>query len=101
MRKVSISLGLWLLLLVGQHGAILHELGHICRAASAPVSLQAETFAEKNCELCLGYSQLAHPAGNSVSLFVSTGRASELSAERPVTATPVDPPAPRSRGPPA
>ncbi len=100
MRKISLSIGLWILLLVGQHGAVLHELSHICRAGNVDVSVHADGFAEKSCELCLGYSQLATPATHSVPVFLLERAASRIGAERPVAATPVDPPTPRSRGPP-
>jgi hypothetical protein len=101
MRKVSLSLGLWLLLLLGQHGAVLHELGHICRAAHTQVSVQAEESADKTCELCLGYSQLATPVAHATPVFLLERVASRIGTERPVAATPVELLTPRSRGPPA
>ena len=101
MRKVSVSLGLWIVLLVGQHGAVLHELSHICRAGSVPVTVHATSIAERSCELCLGYSQLATPATHSVPVFMLEWAASRIGTERPVAATPVDLPTPRSRGPPS
>ena len=101
MRKVSVSLGLWIVLLVGQHGAVLHELSHICRAGSVPVTVHANSIAERSCELCLGYSQLATPATHSVPVFMLERPASRIGTERPVAATPVDLPTPRSRGPPS
>jgi hypothetical protein len=100
MRKISLSFGLWLLLLVGQHGAILHELSHFCRVGNVDVSMHADVVAEKDCELCLGYSQLASPAVHSFPHFAAARLPAERSPERSFAATPVDPPTPRSRGPP-
>ncbi len=102
MRKVSVSVSLWLLLLFAQHGAVLHELSHICQAASTQVAAQAaDDSTDKTCELCLGYSQLANSVTHSVTDFLVQRSASQIGTERPVAATPVDPPTPRSRGPPA
>ena len=100
MRKLSVSIGLWLLLLAGQHGAVRHELSHICRAANADVTVHVTGYADKTCELCLGYSQLASPATHSVPVFLVERSASRIGTERPVSATPVDLITPRSRGPP-
>jgi hypothetical protein len=101
-RKVLLSLGLWLLLLVGQQGAVLHELGHVCRAAAhTEIALHADAAADETCELCLGYSQLATPASHSVPVFLLERVASRIGTERSLAATPVDLPTPRSRGPPA
>ncbi len=102
MRRILPSVGLWLLLLFAQHGAVLHELSHIAYVAGAQIAVQAaDDSADKTCELCLGYSQLANSVAHSVSLFLVQRIASQIGTERPVAATPVDLPTPRSRGPPA
>ena len=101
-RKVLLSLGLWLLLLIGQQGAVLHELGHVCRAAArTEVAVQTAAKGDETCELCLGYSQLATPASHSVPVCLLERVPSRIGTERAVAATPIDPPTPRSRGPPA
>jgi hypothetical protein len=101
MRKLSISIGLWFLLLAGQYGAVLHELSHLVRASSTDVTVHADGFADKTCELCLGYSQLSNPASPCVPMFVAELPASQVGIERSVAETPVDLLTPRSRGPPA
>jgi hypothetical protein len=101
MRKVFLPFGLWLLLLLGQHGAVLHELSHVCAAATAHVSVQPDSCVEKTCELCLGYSQLANSVAHSVPLVLVERAPSLIGTERLFAASPVDLPTPRSRGPPA
>ena len=101
-RKLLLSLGLWLLLLIGQHGAVLHELGHVCRAAAhTEIAVQGGASADGTCELCFGYSQLTTPASHSVPAFLLEPVAYRIGTQRSVAATPVDLPTPRSRGPPA
>jgi len=100
-RKVSVSFGLWLLLLLGQHGAVLHEIGHLSRAASTEVTVQADGLGDKTCELCLGYSQLSTPVGHAVPVVLSDPIASRTGTDRPAAATHADVLTPRSRGPPA
>jgi len=101
MRKVFLPIGLWLLLLLGQQGAVLHGLAHVCRAAHAEVTVQADGSADKVCELCLGYSQLANSVGHSVPDFLVERVPSRIGTERSVSTSPVDVLTPRSRGPPA
>ena len=100
MRKVFLPVGLWLLLVLGQHGAVLHELTHVCRAAHAEVTVQADGSVDKTCELCLGYSQLANSVGHSVPDFLMERVPSQIGTERPIALSPFDVPTPRSRGPP-
>lgn len=102
MRKLHISIGLALLLLLAQQGAVLHEVSHICRVGTnVQEQLHAQTALEKSCELCLAFSQVANPAGNSVApgQFEPSSCAARSLAAR--AAIPVDVPTPRSRGPPA
>ena len=101
MRKVFVPFGLWLLLLLGQHGAVLHELSHVCSAATAQVTVQADSSADKTCELCLGYSQLANSVAHSVAHVLVERVPSLIGTDRLFAAFPVDLPTPRSRGPPA
>lgn len=101
MRKVFVPIGLWLLLLFGQHGAVLHELSHVCAAATAQVTVQGDSGVDKTCELCLGYSQLANSVAHSVALVLVERVPTIIGTERLFAASPVDLPTPRSRGPPA
>lgn len=102
MRKLHISLGLALLLFTAQLGAVLHEVGHICRV-STNVEAQAhgDTFLEKPCELCVAFSQVANPAGGTVT--VGLFEPSSCAAGSPVACAAIaaDVPTPRSRGPPS
>jgi hypothetical protein len=101
MRKLHISLGLALLLLLAQQGAILHEVSHICRVGTnVQAHVQADSFLEKTCELCVAFSQVASPAGNTLPVIRFEPSACVAGAQTPSAATPADVPTPRSRGPP-
>jgi hypothetical protein len=102
MRKLHISLGLALLLLTAQLGAILHEVGHICRVGTnVTQQVHADTYLEKACDLCVAFSQVANPTGHTVE--VARFEPSSCAAESvvPCANTPADIPTPRSRGPPS
>ena len=102
MRKLHISLGLALLLLTAQLGAVLHEVSHICRVGSTvEARVQAGGLLERSCELCLAFSQVTNPAGNTVSVVRFEPSACAAGHQPPCAATPADIPTPRSRGPPA
>jgi hypothetical protein len=100
MRKLHISIALALLLLFAQHGAVLHEISHISQVSRADARLHADTQADRGCELCLAYSQVANPAGHFVDSvsFEPTAFAAPVPAPQVVVAASV--PTPRSRGPP-
>ncbi len=101
MRKLHISLGIALLLLLAQQGAVLHEISHICQVSRADARVHASTLADKTCELCLAFSQVANPASQSVDQYLSTPAtcSAELARVTAEMAAPV--PTPRSRGPPS
>jgi hypothetical protein len=102
MRKLHISIGLALLLLLAQQGAVLHEVSHICRIGSnVEARVQADTLLEKTCELCVAFSQVANPAGNSVPVVRFEPSACAAGSKPPCASTPADAPMARSRGPPA
>jgi hypothetical protein len=102
MRKLYISLGLALLLLTAQLGAVLHEVSHICRVGTnVQAQAHSDTSLQKPCELCFAFSQVANPAGNTVHVgqFEPSSCAAGSLAARAVTPAAV--PTPRSRGPPS
>ena len=102
MRKLHITLGLALLLLTAQLGAILHEVSHICRVGkNVSEQVHADSYLEKTCDLCIAFSQVANPSGNTVDVaqFEPSSCAAGLAV--PCAATPADVPTPRSRGPPS
>jgi hypothetical protein len=102
MRKLHISLGLALLLLTAQLGAVLHEVSHICRVGThAREQVHADTFLEKACDLCVAFSQVANPAGNTVDVARFEPSSCAAGSIAPCAATPADVLTPRSRGPPA
>ena len=101
MRRLSLPWVLSLLLVFAQHGAVLHELGHLSHGdrGSAP-AVRAQLPADATCTACEAFAQVANPA---------SGAAHTLSASAPVylpTPAPVhaivaaDAPTPRNRGPP-
>lgn len=101
MRKLHISLGLALLLLLVQLGAVLHEVSHIVRVGTnVHAQIHADTALDNSCQLCLAFSQVSSPAGNTATLtyFEPSSCAAESAA--PYSVIPRDVLAPRSRGPP-
>lgn len=102
MRKLHISLGLALLLLLAQHGALLHEVSHICRVGTnVHAQMHADSFLEKTCELCYAFSQVTNPAGNTVASSHLEPAACAAASEHAYAAIPAHVPTPRSRGPPS
>jgi hypothetical protein len=102
MRKLHITLGLALLLLTAQLGAVLHEVSHMCRVGTnVQAQAHADIYFEKTCQLCFAFSQVANPAGNTVKVgqFEPSSCAAGFLNAR--AATPAAVPTPRSRGPPS
>jgi hypothetical protein len=99
MRKLYLSLILPLLMLLSQHGAVWHEIGHLSET-SAPAEHDRQQPADKACESCLAFAHLAVAAAPDVPV----PSLAELGFAR-ITADTVAfiaaaAPAPRSRGPP-
>jgi len=102
MRKLYISLGLALLLLTAQTGAVLHHVSHICRVSTnVQPQVHADTALEKMCDLCVAYSQLANPFGSSVDVAHFEPSSCAAGLLRLCAVNAVDAPTPRSRGPPS
>jgi hypothetical protein len=102
MRKLHISLGLALLLLTAQLGAVLHEVSHICRVSTnVREQVHADTYLEKSCDLCIAFSQVANPSGNTIDVAQFEPSSCAAGSVVPCAAIPADVPAPRSRGPPS
>ena len=101
MRKLYISLGLALLLLTAQLGAVLHEVSHICRVGTnVQAQVHGDTALEKTCDLCFAFSQVANPADSTVAVGLFEPSACAAGTLVACAATPADVPTPRSRGPP-
>jgi hypothetical protein len=94
-------LGLMLLLISGQQGAVVHELGHFAGAHTPEVSKASGEAADPACALCPSFAQAASPAFSHSFVLPRLVRAYlERRVEAPVGAAGAAAPAPRSRGPP-
>jgi hypothetical protein len=101
MRQVLKSLGLLLLLLIAQQGAVVHEVGHLaelaCNEAQAGAGL-----ADTTCALCPAFAQVVTPAfSHSFHIPVLLRAAFERSTDPLYVAVDGAVPTPRSRGPPS
>lgn len=102
LKHVYRALCLVALLVAGQQGAVMHELGHLTVAQAAVVRVSAGETTEGNCPLCPLFAQVAAAALShalQIPLPVRAG-IERVSAPRLEA---VDPAvlAPRSRGPPS
>jgi hypothetical protein len=64
------------------------------------VGVEAGGIAAKTCQLCLAFSQLAHPASHAPRDFPTVPAALDLIPESQYRVVGTDVPTPRSRGPP-
>jgi len=102
MRQVFKALGLVLLLMVAQQGAVVHELSHVAAADHLGLRAQADADADKSCALCPAFAQVITPAfSHSFQIPVLVRLALEPIPEPPYAAIDAAVPRPRSRGPPA
>jgi len=65
--KLCRSMLLPLLLLVAQHGALLHELGH-CASGATQEDSEEEQPKAKHCDLCVVFAQVSSIATTDVAL---------------------------------
>jgi hypothetical protein len=103
MRRPSLALLLSFLLVFVQHGAVLHELGHLGQAGrnSGP-ALHTDLHAAgtATCPTCEAYAQIANPVATSAHA-VAVVPAALLRTPDPGHSIPaIDAPTARSRGPP-
>ena len=61
MRQVFKALGLLLLLLVAQQGAVVHELSHVSGASNSELRVSLDGAADKTCALCPAFAQVVTP----------------------------------------
>jgi len=103
MRRASLSWVLALLLVVVQHGAVLHELGHLThgdRATGTVLRAQSLGLDAAICPTCEAFAQIANPMAADGGQ-VATSPAAVLVTPAPCYAIACTaPPTPRSRGPP-
>lgn len=96
------TLGLWLLLLLAQQGAVEHELAHFSAPQVVGINAGPSTAADGPCALCPAFAQVSTPAfSHSFGIFLPATFALAIVAQRDNPALPVFGPRPRSRGPPA
>jgi len=102
-RRLSLPWVLSLLLVFAQHGAVLHELGHLSHGGEhgARAALIAQQTADSNtCPTCEAFAQVANPAGGNASTLAASV-AVYLPTPAPVLRViAADTLTPRSRGPP-
>ena len=102
MRQVFKTLGLLLLLMVAQQGAVVHELSHLSGAKHIELQLQADGDADKTCALCPAFAQVVTPAfSHSFHIPLLARFALETVSEPLNAAISAAVPRPRSRGPPS
>jgi hypothetical protein len=102
MRNVFKALGLLLLLLTAQQGAVNHELSHLSPTDQADLRLDAGGVADAPCALCAAFAQVVTPTfGHSFHIPLLVRTASQIIPEPRFIAFDAAVPRPRSRGPPS
>jgi len=102
MRHVHKALGLWLLLIIAQQGAVVHDLSHFSRVSHAGSRVDSQTAADAACALCPAFAQVVTPAfSHAFHIPPLVRAASERIAEPPHLAIDAAVPQPRSRDPPS
>jgi hypothetical protein len=102
MRNAYKALGLLLLLLTAQQGAIDHELGHFSNSGSAEMRVNAGGVVDTTCTQCPAFAQVVTPAfSHSFHIPLLVRTPAQLIPERRCEAADSAAPRPRSRGPPA
>jgi hypothetical protein len=100
MRNVYKALGLLLLLLTAQQGAVNHELSHFSSAGQLEMRVKAG-MVDTTCTLCPAFAQAATAAfSHSLQIPLLTRVASQLIPEPRHAVVDSAVPRPRSRGPP-
>lgn len=103
MRRSSLSWLLSLLLVLVQHGAVVHELGHLSHGdhtSGTAFRAEAQPLDGGLCLTCEAFAQIANPAAAGAS-NIPVCPAALLPTRDPCYAViGADTPAPRSRGPP-
>lgn len=102
MRHVYQALCLMVLMIAGQQGAVVHELGHLTGAHAAGLQTATAERSDGPCALCPAFAQVATPAFSHSFHIPSLVRAEvERVAELRVKTAQLSVPTPRSRGPPS
>jgi hypothetical protein len=102
MSKVFKALGVLLLLLAAQQGAVDHELSHVFRADQAALKIDSGAAADTTCALCPAFAQAVTPAFSHAFTLPHLVRTTWHPAPEPrFVAVDAAVPRPRSRGPPS
>ena len=102
MRQVFKALGLLMLLMVAQQGAVVHELSHVTGVRSEVLRAQSGGVEDTTCALCPAFAQVVTPAfSHSFHIPLLVRFALELISEPRYLTIDVAVPRPRSRGPPS
>jgi hypothetical protein len=103
MRRAYLSWLLSLLLVLVQHGAVLHELGHLGQAGHSggpALHTDLHTAGTAGCPTCEAYAQIANPAAGSAQPVGVLPPAVVRTPDPGYVIAAADPITPRSRGPP-
>ena len=104
MRKPSFTLLLAFLLVFVQHGALLHELGHLShegRSAGSALRADLQPSSGAVCPSCEAYAQVANPAAGTPPSVPLDPAACIPTLQPDYGIAGTDPLTPRSRGPPS
>jgi hypothetical protein len=102
MAKLLKALGLFLLLLLAQQGAVEHELSHFSTFEVAGINAGPGDTTQAPCPLCPAFAQVVTPAfSHSIHIPLRAVFVLRVIAERQNSAIATRGPQPRSRGPPA
>ncbi len=98
-RHLGFALCLAFALLLGEHGALLHELGHGFQRIQTPS--QDQTPAGDTCDKCFAFSQLSGPAPGAIAAVALVLATIFVSSFVAITAPSRTVVATRSRAPPS
>jgi hypothetical protein len=102
MRNVFKALGLLLLLMMAQQGAVDHELSHFSPTGQAGLRIDAGGVVDTTCALCPAFAQVVTPTfGHSFNIPPLLYITSQLTPEPRFVAVNAAVPRPRNRGPPS
>ena len=103
MRRVRLDFVLPLLLLVAQHGAVLHEISHIAYAGHvqrAQLQPDAHLLDNRFCPTCYAFAQVLSPTAGSLAALPAPDTARLRSLDSTNAVISAESPIPRNRGPP-
>ncbi len=102
MRRISLAWLLSLLLVLVQHGALLHELGHLGHGerGSAPALRADPQHSDAVCPTCEAFAQVTNPASGTASTLAASAAVYLPTPAPVVRVIAAETLTPRSRGPP-